>query len=66
MVCMHVLNIEIMYLCAGSMYTPLDSGELSAGDAVRVELDPDVFKVTQQGHGGWNDGMAEVCVYVCA
>ena len=34
--------------------------ELSAGDAVRVELDPDLFKITQEEHGGWSDLMAEV------
>ena len=34
--------------------------EVSAGDAVRVELDPDLFKIAQEEHGGWNDGMAEV------
>ena len=50
--------------------------QLSAGDAVKVQMDPDVFKTAQDGHGGWNDKMAEVgteslppalhlCVCVC-
>ena len=44
----------------GSQYIPPESPILSAGDAVRVELDPDVFKIAQEEHGGWNDRMAEV------
>ena len=38
--------------------------ELSAGDAVKVELDPDLFRIAQEEHGGWNDMMAEVSGYV--
>ena len=33
---------------------------LTAGDLVRVQLDVEVFKALQQGHGGWNDAMVEV------
>jgi E3 ubiquitin-protein ligase mind-bomb len=33
--------------------------DLAAGDNVKVELDPDVWKRMQQGHGEWNDRMAE-------
>ena len=36
---------------------------MSAGDAVMVQADPDVFKLAQDGHGGWNDRMAEVSHY---
>ena len=36
--------------------------ELSAGDAVRVELDPELFRAAQVDHGGWEDYMAEVHV----
>ena len=32
----------------------------AAGDVVKVELDPDVLKLLQEGHGGWNDLMFEV------
>ena len=38
--------------------------ELSAGDGVRVELDPELFKVAQEDHGGWEDFMAEVYMYM--
>ena len=27
---------------------------------MKVELDPDVLKLLQEGHGGWNDLMFEV------
>ena len=32
---------------------------------MRVSLDADVFKALQEGHGGWNDQMAQVSVCVC-
>ena len=41
-------------------YCPPERPQISAGDSVVVQLDPDVFMQAQQGHGGWNDGMAEV------
>ena len=50
----------VLYLCPGAVYIPPDVAELSAGDAVKVELDPDLFKIAQDDHGGWNDLMAEV------
>ena len=37
----------------------------SVGDKVRVDLDVDVLKVMQEGHGGWNTRMANVCVVFC-
>ena len=39
----------------------MNEGELRTGDTVRVELDPGEFKFAQEGHGGWEDFMAEVC-----
>ena len=30
------------------------------GDRVKVDLELDLVKGLQQGHGGWNDAMAEV------
>ena len=30
------------------------------GDHVRVELDAEVLKTLQHGHGGWSEGMTEV------
>ncbi|XP_019848978.1 PREDICTED: E3 ubiquitin-protein ligase MIB2-like [Amphimedon queenslandica] len=35
-------------------------GGIAAGDQVRVQLDVDVFKALQEGHGGWNDDMAQL------
>ena len=34
-----------------------------AGDRVRVMLDLEIFKMMQEGHGGWSDKMAEVSAY---
>ena len=34
--------------------------EFSSGDRVRVQLEMEVFKMMQEGHGGWNDQMTEV------
>lgn len=38
--------------------------KLAAGDLVRVQLDLDLFKSMQEGHGGWNDGMLEVSLHL--
>ena len=50
----------------GYKYPEVSEVEMSAGDAVMVQADPDVFKVAQDGHGGWNDRMAEVSYGVAA
>ena len=34
--------------------------DISTGDLVRVELEADIFKAMQEGHGGWSDPMLEV------
>ena len=44
------------------MYSPPAVHQLRAGDGVRVELDPEVFRAAQNDHGGWEDYMAEVHV----
>ena len=33
---------------------------LNIGDKVRVDMDIDMVKSLQHGHGGWTDGMMEV------
>ena len=33
---------------------------LSCGDVVTIAMDPDLFKIAQEEHGGWDDIMAEV------
>lgn len=37
-----------------------EKADVASGDLVRVQLEVDVFKAMQQGHGGWNDQMVEV------
>ena len=54
-----------MFVTVGAPFEPLREGEFSAGDTVKVELDPDVWKLMQNGHGGWNDLMANVRLSVC-
>ena len=46
--------------------SPVDSKpDIHSGDLVRVQLDVELFKAMQEGHGGWNDQLVEVCVCVC-
>ncbi len=52
-------------MCPGAPAPASNPEHISAGDLVRVELEPDVFKAVQEGHGGWNELMLEVCVCVC-
>ena len=51
-----------MCTCTGEVCVPPAVCELSAGDGVRVELDPELFKIAQEDHGGWENFMAEVHV----
>ena len=46
----------------GAPYIPCEHEELSAGNTVQVMLDPDLFRIAQEDHGGWNDRMAEVWI----
>ena len=60
----HDVCIYIVYIHVIKGGEPrVHSEELAAGDHVKVELDPDVWKRMQQGHGEWNDRMAEVIVW---
>ena len=34
--------------------------DFKVGDRVRVELEVDLLKAMQEGHGGWNPRMANV------
>ena len=36
-----------------------------SGDRVKVQLEVEIFKMMQEGHGGWNDQMTEVREHVC-
>lgn len=46
----------------GAPLPPPDPQEFSSGDYVRVELDQDVLRLMQEGHGGWNVDMPEVSI----
>lgn len=43
----------------------VDSSIIRSGDLVQVELDVEIFRMMQEGHGGWNDAMVEVRVESC-
>lgn len=34
------------------------------GNKVKVDMDPELLKVMQEGHGGWNPKMAEVSIRI--
>ena len=55
-----VISTSHVCHCIGAPYEPLKEVEFAAGDSVKVELDPDVWKLMQNGHGGWNDLMSMV------
>lgn len=38
---------------------------IASGDLVRVQIDLELFKALQEGHGGWNDGMVDVSECWC-
>lgn len=49
-------------MCIGSTCESPRNGELVAGDKVKVELEFELLKLMQEGHGGWNDFMVAVSV----
>jgi len=44
----------------GAPLLPPDPQVFSCGDYVKVELDLDVLRLMQDGHGGWNEHMASI------
>ena len=40
----------------------LDTSIIRSGELIQVELDVEIFRMMQEGHGGWNDDMAKVRV----
>ena len=48
----------------GAPLPPSDPQEFSSGDYVRVELDQDVLRLMQEGHGGWSSDMGDVSIAV--
>lgn len=55
----------------GALYEQPKETQFAAGDRIKVELDPDVWRAMQDGHGGWNELMAMVstcrlaCMHEC-
>ena len=49
-----------IHVCIGTPYESSRDGELVAGDQVKVELEFELVKLMQEGHGGWNDFMVPV------
>ena len=37
--------------------------QFKVGDKVRVDLDVEILKAMQEGHGGWNPRMADVSIH---
>ena len=60
--CVHKSSLQYFaFICsAGEPPLPIDPQEFVVGDYVRVELDSDIFRLMQEGHGGWNIFMNEV------
>ena len=62
--CCHVIgcsSVELICLIiAGAPYEAPSQTTFAAGDRIKVDLNPDVWKRLQEGHGGWNDIMASV------
>ena len=48
-----------------TMTGKLVSPTFVSGDRVKVTLELEIFKMMQNGHGGWTDEMAEVCDDSC-
>ena len=40
----------------------MDNPTICSEDLVEVELDVEIFRMMQEGHGGWGDGMDKVRV----
>lgn len=57
--CVLTLHI-VLILCIGAPYEPPKETQFAAGDQIKVELDPDLWREMQMGHGGWNEAMAMV------
>lgn len=62
-ICTWFSIVTMLRLIAGASCEFSGPRVFAAGDVVKVELDPDVLKLLQEGHGGWNDLMFEVKMY---
>ena len=65
-----LMHVVISFCLPGAPYeepsTPTSptvvTPTFASGDRVKIQLEVEVFKMMQDGHGGWNDGMASVSV----
>ena len=55
-------KITPLLLGLSSAVTVFDEEEIVAGDIVKVELNPEVFKMMHEAGGLWNDAMTEVII----
>ena len=55
-----VYRLFLLLAVLGAPRPLVDPAAVSTGDLVRVELEPEVFRAVQEGHGGWNDMMLNV------
>ena len=63
---MVLVNCDLHCLSGlGATVTIFDEEEIVAGDLVKVELDPDVFKMIHEAASLWDDSMAGVITSNC-
>lgn len=57
-------NKPLLYYIVGEFPEPTTqpgiSHQFKVGDKVRVDLETDILRMMQEGHGGWNPRMADV------
>ena len=46
------------------MTNPGITNQFKVGDKVKVDLEADILRMMQEGHGGWNPRMGEVCLTI--
>nr|NP_001122364.1 zinc finger protein (ZZ-type)-2 [Ciona intestinalis]FAA00193.1 TPA: zinc finger protein [Ciona intestinalis] len=52
-------DVRVHYMDGRRFY--YNPAALTVGDKVSINLEEDVVRVMQEGHGGWNDDMTRVC-----
>ena len=54
---------DLVFSGLSAAVTVFDEEEIVAGDFVKVELDPEVFKMMQKAAGLWSDDMTAVSLF---
>jgi E3 ubiquitin-protein ligase mind-bomb len=52
---------EQIVSCLGQLSINENSNQFSVDDKVKIIMPLETFKIIQEGHGGWNQNMADVC-----